>query len=77
MAASRITSRPRAKAARLNLAQELLVFEALDMGQACLRSTSLDQAPLEVIGEMIASIPMDTYIEYYRASRKKTAKGAT
>jgi Domain of unknown function (DU1801) len=47
----------------------------LDMGKACLRFKSLDDVPLDVVGEIIASTPMETYIERYRAGRKKTAKG--
>jgi hypothetical protein len=44
-----------------------------DMGQSCLRFTSLDDLPLDVVGDVIASTPMDKYVEIYRASRKKTA----
>jgi hypothetical protein len=47
----------------------------LDMGKSCLHFKSLDDLPLDVVGEVIASTPMDKYIEIYRASRKKTAKG--
>jgi len=47
----------------------------LDKGKACLRFKSLDDLPLDVIGEVIASVPPDKYIEIYRASRKKTKKG--
>ena len=46
-----------------------------DMGKSCLHFKSLDDIPLDVVGEVIASTPMDTYIERYRASRKKTKKG--
>jgi hypothetical protein len=47
----------------------------LDRGKACLRFKSLDDLPLDVIGEVIASVPPKKYIEIYQASRKKTAKG--
>ena len=47
----------------------------LDKGKASVRFKSLDDLPLDVIGEVIASTPMETYIEIYRAARKKTAKG--
>ena len=47
----------------------------LDMGKSCLRFKALDDLPLDVIGEVIASTPMDQYIEIYRASRKVTRKG--
>ena len=34
----------------------------LDMGKSCLHFKSLDDIPLDVVGEVIASTPMDTYI---------------
>jgi hypothetical protein len=43
----------------------------LDMGKACLRFRSLDDLPLEVIGQLIASIPPERYIAAYEAARKK------
>ena len=47
----------------------------LDMGKSCLRFKSLDDIPLDVVGDVIASTPMDVYIEIYRRARAKTAKG--
>ena len=46
-----------------------------DMGKSCLHFKSLDDLPLDVVGEVIASIPMDKYVAHYREARKKTAKG--
>ena len=46
-----------------------------DMGKSCLHFKSLDDLPLDVVGQVIASIPMDKYVAYYRETRKKTAKG--
>ena len=46
-----------------------------DMGKSCLHFKSLDDLPLDVVGSVIASTPMDAYIERYRASRQKTKKG--
>lgn len=34
----------------------------LDMGKSCVRFKSLDQLPLEVIGQVIARTPVDKYI---------------
>jgi uncharacterized protein YdhG (YjbR/CyaY superfamily) len=48
----------------------------LDMGKSCLRFKSLDDIPLDVVGEVIASKPLDEYVDTYRASRAKGAKGA-
>ena len=46
-----------------------------DMGQSCLRFKSLDDIPLDVVGDVIASVPMDKYIAHYKETRGKTAKG--
>ena len=43
----------------------------LDMGKSCLRFKSLDDLPLDVIGQAIASVPMDAYIDIYKASRHR------
>jgi uncharacterized protein YdhG (YjbR/CyaY superfamily) len=50
--------------------------QKLDMGKSCLRFTSLDEVPLDVVGDIIASTPMDRYVEIYKSSRAKGAKGA-
>jgi hypothetical protein len=47
----------------------------LDMGKSCLRFSSLDDLPLDVVGEVLASTPMDAYVARYRETRKTTAKG--
>jgi uncharacterized protein YdhG (YjbR/CyaY superfamily) len=45
----------------------------LDMGKACVRFKSIDDLPLDVIGEAIASVPLERYVEIYQASRRKAA----
>jgi hypothetical protein len=45
----------------------------LDMGKACIRFRSLDDLPLDVIGEIVATVPPDAYIARYEAV-KKTGK---
>lgn len=47
----------------------------LDMGKSCLHFKSLDDVPLDVVGGVIASTPVDKYVEIYKASRAKGAKG--
>ena len=47
----------------------------LDMGKSCVRFKTLDDLPLDVIGETIASVPMDDYIAYYEKSRLQTKEG--
>lgn len=46
-------------------------FEAagrrLDMGKSCLRFRKLEELPLDAVAEVIAAIPVDTYIAAYEA----------
>jgi uncharacterized protein YdhG (YjbR/CyaY superfamily) len=46
----------------------------LDIGKSCLRFRSADDLPLDVIGQLIASTPPETFIERYEKSREKGAK---
>jgi hypothetical protein len=41
----------------------------LDMGKSCIRFKTADDLPLDVIGELVASIPMTRWIEIARAAR--------
>jgi hypothetical protein len=41
----------------------------LDMGKSCLRFRRIDDLPLEVIGEVIARTPVDSFVERYEALR--------
>lgn len=41
----------------------------LDMGKSCVRFKSLDQLPLELLGETIAETSVDELIECYQGSR--------
>jgi uncharacterized protein YdhG (YjbR/CyaY superfamily) len=43
----------------------------LDMGKSCVRFRKLEDLPLEVIGDTIASVPVDAFLESYRSSRAK------
>ena len=43
----------------------------LDKGKSCVRFKSLEDLPLDVIGEAIASVSMDRYIAIYNSSRRK------
>jgi hypothetical protein len=52
----------------------------LDMGKGCVRFTTLDALPLDVIGEAIGSCTVDQYLERYEklmASRKSTTRKPT
>ena len=47
------------------------VGKKLDTGKSCLRFRHPDDLPLQAIGELIASMPVDDYIALYEASRKR------
>jgi hypothetical protein len=59
--------------------------KTFDMGKSCLHFKSLDDLPLDAVGEVIASMPLDQYVAQYRKVRparrspgeggRKTAKG--
>lgn len=39
----------------------------LDMGKSCVRFRSIDQLPLDVLGECIARVPLDAFLARYAA----------
>jgi hypothetical protein len=47
----------------------------LDMGKSCVRFKTADDLPLDVIGETIAKVPVDTWVSLYQQARK-TVKGS-
>lgn len=49
----------------------------LDMGKCCIRFRKLDDMALDVLGEAIRRLPVDTYIEYYRQSMAQNASRKT
>jgi hypothetical protein len=44
----------------------------LDMGKACVRFKTIDALPLDVIGETISKVSVETYVGIYEASRSLT-----
>ena len=42
----------------------------LDMGRSCVRFTSLEEVPLDVVGEAVARVPVAELIARYEASRR-------
>ena len=42
----------------------------LDMGKSCIRFKALEDLPLDVIGGVVASTPVERYIEIYEGARK-------
>jgi hypothetical protein len=46
----------------------------LDMGKSCVRFKTLDELPLDVIGEAVSRVPVDAYIAAYEASRSKKVR---
>jgi len=47
-----------------------------DMGQGCLRFRTLDDLPLDVIGEVIQRMPAKALIAMHEAAHAKTRRGA-
>lgn len=43
----------------------------LNMGKSCVRFTKLENLPLELIGEVVARVPMTDFVKSYKDSRKK------
>ncbi len=43
----------------------------LDMGKACIRFRTLDDLALDVVCRVIARVPVEAYVEIYRASRRR------
>jgi hypothetical protein len=41
----------------------------LDMGKSCVRFRRLDDLPLDVIGDVVASMPVDEYLRMYEACK--------
>ncbi len=49
----------------------------LDMGKSCVRFRKLEDAALDVIGEAIRRVSLETYVEFYENSRQSSsAKGS-
>jgi len=50
-------------------------FEArgkkLDMGKSCVHFKTVDDLPLDLIGETVAKVPMEKWVSLYRQSRTK------
>jgi uncharacterized protein YdhG (YjbR/CyaY superfamily) len=48
----------------------------LDMGKSCVRFKTLDAIPLEGLGEVIAAVPVDTFVSRYQAVHGATKSGS-
>jgi hypothetical protein len=48
----------------------------LDMGKSCIHFRAADDLPLGIIGELIASMPVDKWIAIAKAAHQKPAKRA-
>lgn len=49
----------------------------LDMGKSCIRFKALEALPLPAIGEMVASLPLEKYLERYERFKGKPAARPT
>lgn len=48
-----------------------------NMGKSCVRFKTLEDLPLELIGEAIARVPVETYLAHYEALIPKSARKKT
>ncbi|HYI67936.1 MAG TPA: DUF1801 domain-containing protein [Candidatus Limnocylindrales bacterium] len=48
--------------------------KTLNMGKSCVRFRRLDELPLDVIGQTIARVDLDGYLEQYREARGSSRK---
>ncbi len=46
----------------------------LDMGKACVRFRTLDDLPLDLVGEAVAMTPVEDFIQLYETARGSSAK---
>ena len=46
----------------------------LDMGKSCLRFKRADDLPLDLIGRVVATTPVDKYIAQYESARNTSAR---
>ncbi|MDZ7637673.1 MAG: DUF1801 domain-containing protein [Bryobacterales bacterium] len=46
----------------------------LDMGKSCIRFKKVEAVALDVLGDAIRAMPVDTFVAQYEAGRAKTAK---
>jgi hypothetical protein len=44
----------------------------LNMGKSCVRFKTIDDLPVDLIGEAVARTPVDAYIQLYESARNKT-----
>jgi hypothetical protein len=43
----------------------------LDMGKSCIRFKRADDLPLDALGAEIAAVPLDKFVSYMEASRRR------
>jgi hypothetical protein len=43
----------------------------LDMGKACIHFTTTDDVPLDVIGQIVAAMPVDRWVRLAQAARRR------
>lgn len=43
----------------------------LDMGKACIHFTTTDDVPLDVIGQIVAAMPVDRWVRMAQAARRR------
>ncbi len=48
----------------------------LDMGKSCIRFKKLEDVPLDVLGEAIARVPVDLFVESYESNLKPSTRSS-
>jgi hypothetical protein len=48
----------------------------LDVGKACVHFKTADDLPLDVVGQIVAAIPMDQWVEIAQAARRRRQDGS-
>ena len=46
----------------------------LDMGKSCVRFRTLEDLPLDAIGDIVAATPLEAFLERYEAGRRDRAR---
>jgi hypothetical protein len=49
----------------------------LDMGKSCVRFRKLQDLPLQLIGQAVKRVPVDTFIEHYEAATAGRRRGSS
>jgi hypothetical protein len=49
----------------------------LDMGKSCVRFRKIEDLALDVVGEAVARVPVDRYVEFYETAKALREQAST